>query len=145
MPLSIRRFSSVAALILIAACGPREPADDPKASGGQTDPRAYSVEDFYKNTQFRGAAWSADGRKILVSSDLSGIWNAYAVSASGSAPQALTKSTTDSVFALSYFPTDERILYSSDEGGNELTHIYVQPPNASTADLTPMRQKYGTA
>jgi dipeptidyl aminopeptidase/acylaminoacyl peptidase len=100
-------------------------------------PTTYSIEDFYKNVQFRGAAWSSDGRKILVSSDLSGIWNAYAVSASGGPPQALTQSTTDSVFALSYFPADDRILYSSDQGGNELTHIYVQTADGSKVDVTP--------
>jgi dipeptidyl aminopeptidase/acylaminoacyl peptidase len=97
----------------------------------------YSVEEFYRNTQFRGAAWSSDRRKILVSSDLSGIWNAYSVSASGGAPQPLTQSKTDSIFALSYFPGDDRILYSSDQGGNELTHIYVQNLDGSRVDVTP--------
>ena len=135
---AIRRCSAAAALILLAACGAGGPAHDSKASGGPgVPPAVYSVEDFYKNTQFRGAGWSADGKTILVSSDLSGIWNAYAVSAAGGAPQALTRSTTNSVFALSYFPADNRILYSSDQGGNELTHIYVRNLDASTADLTP--------
>jgi dipeptidyl aminopeptidase/acylaminoacyl peptidase len=103
----------------------------------QQTPTAYSIDDFYKNVQFRGAAWSSDGQKILVSSDLSAIWNAYTLSASGGPPQPLTQSTTDSVFALSYFPADERILYSSDEAGNELTHIYVQRPDGSHVDVTP--------
>jgi dipeptidyl aminopeptidase/acylaminoacyl peptidase len=138
MPRSIRRCSSVATLILLAACGAPEPRDESIVSAEQPKtPAAYSIEDFYKNAQFRGAAWSSDGRKILVSSDLSGIWNAYALSASGGSPQALTQSTTNSVFALSYFPADERILYSSDQGGNELTHIYVQNPDGSKVDLTP--------
>ena len=43
------------------------------------------------------------------------------------------------MFALSYFPADERILYSSDEGGNELTHIYVRNTDGSIRDLTPGR------
>ena len=103
----------------------------------QQTPTAYSIDDFYKNVQFRGAAWSSDGQKILVSSDRSAIWNAYTLSASGGPPQPLTQSTTDSVFALSYFPADERILYSSDEAGNELTHIYVQSPDGSNVDVTP--------
>ena len=61
----------------------------------------------------------------------------YAVPAAGGAPVPLTASTTNSIFALSYFPADERFLYSSDEGGNELTHIFVQNPDGSTRDLTP--------
>lgn len=138
MPHSIRRWSSVATLILLAACSAPGPGDESIVSTKQLKtPTAYSVEDFYKNVQFRGAAWSSDGRKILVSSDLSGIWNAYTLSASGGPPQPLTQSKTDSVFALSYFPADERILYSSDRGGNELTHIYVQSPDGSKVDVTP--------
>ena len=66
-----------------------------------------------------------------------GIWNAYALPASGGPPQPLTRSTTDSLFALSYFPADERILYSSDQAGNELTHIYVRNPDGSKTDVTP--------
>jgi dipeptidyl aminopeptidase/acylaminoacyl peptidase len=91
----------------------------------------------YQNTRFRGVSWSSDARTLLVSSDLSGIWNAYAIPRSGGAPRALTTSTVNSIFALSYFPNDERVVYSSDDGGNELTHIYVQESNGMMRDLTP--------
>jgi dipeptidyl aminopeptidase/acylaminoacyl peptidase len=129
---------SAAALTLLVACGADGPAHDSASPDGhQAAPTMYSIEDFYKNIQFRGASWSPDRAKILVSSDLSGIWNAYSVPASGGTPQTLTHSTVNSIFSLSYFPNDERILYSSDEGGNELTHIYVQNPDRSTQDLTP--------
>ena len=37
---------------------------------------------------------------------------------------------TNSIFAVSYFPADERILYSVDQGGNELAHLYVRTPTA---------------
>ena len=95
------------------------------------------MEDFYGNASFDGASWSPDAKTILVSSNISGIWNAYTISASGGAPTPLTRSTTNSIRAISYFPADERILYSSDEGGNELTHIYVRNPDGTTQDLTP--------
>jgi dipeptidyl aminopeptidase/acylaminoacyl peptidase len=100
-------------------------------------PATYSVADVYQNTRFRGIAWSADSRTVLVSSDLSGIWNAYAIARDGGEPRPLTHSTVNSMFALSYFPADDRFLYSSDQGGNELTHVYVQAPDGSTKDLTP--------
>jgi dipeptidyl aminopeptidase/acylaminoacyl peptidase len=38
---------------------------------------------------------------------------------------------------VSYFPADDRLLYRSDEGGNELTHIYVRETDGTTKDLTP--------
>jgi len=72
-----------------------------------------------------------------VSSNQSGIWNAYAVPAAGGDPVPLTQSTTNSAFAISYFPADERILFASDEGGNELTHVYVRNPDGSIKNLTP--------
>jgi dipeptidyl aminopeptidase/acylaminoacyl peptidase len=121
------------ALALAAACAPRASGDP--APGGPT-PAVYSVAEFYKNTQFFGASWSFDHKRLLVSSNLSGIWNAYVIPAAGGAPQPLTQSAKNSVFAVSYFPADDRILYSSDEGGNELSHLYVRDPNGTTKDLT---------
>ena len=104
----------------------------------QRDPvGSYSIDDFYRNAQFREASFSPDGTKILVSSDLSGIWNAYAVPTAGGTPQPLTHSRVDAIFTLTYFPRDERLLYRSDEGGNELTHIYVRNPDGAIVDVTP--------
>ncbi len=128
-----------AALIAPVSCA--APADSTRrtqsAAGKTVTPTQYSVGDFYKNTEYSGASWAPDRQRILVSSNLSGIWNVYAVPTGGGAPQPITQSTTNSMFALSYFPADERILYSSDEGGNELTHIYVRSTDGSIRDLTP--------
>ena len=124
----------VLALVFIAACRSTEPsASQANAAAATRTPATYAIEDFYRNTQFRGAAWSPRRDRILVSSNASGIWNAYAVPAAGGAPVRLTTSTADSIFALSYFPADERFLYSSDQGGNELTHIFVQNPTGAHA------------
>ncbi len=100
-------------------------------------PTQYTVADFYKNTGFGGASWSPDGSKILVSSNSTGIWNAYVVPATGGELQALTSSADDAIFAVEYFPADERILYSSDKGGNELSHLYVREADGTVRDLTP--------
>jgi dipeptidyl aminopeptidase/acylaminoacyl peptidase len=97
----------------------------------------YSVEEFLDNTSVFGASFSPDDQKILVSSDESGIFNAYAFPIDGSEPVQLTHSTTDAVLVHSYFPEDERFLYSSDQGGNELTHIYVAEPSGDVTDITP--------
>jgi dipeptidyl aminopeptidase/acylaminoacyl peptidase len=55
----------------------------------------------------------------------------------GGKPEALTKSTTDSTFAVSYFPDDDRILYTRDAGGNEQNHLYVLESGGKERDLTP--------
>ncbi len=127
------RIKAMAPLVLglLAACGTRESAP-PARTVAQ-----YSVADFYKNVDYGGASFSADASKILVSSNRSGIWNAYSIPVSAGEPQALTQSTTDSIFAASYFPKDDRILYTSDQGGNELSHVFVRGTDGKTKDLTP--------
>ncbi|HIA46731.1 MAG TPA: S9 family peptidase [Candidatus Hydrogenedentes bacterium] len=97
----------------------------------------YTIEDFFDTVSIRGASFSADGNRILVSSDVSGIFNAYAIAVDGSGMTQLTTSTTESVFAVSYFPNDDRFLFSKDRGGNERTHVFVQYPDGRGLDLTP--------
>jgi len=117
---------------VFVACARRESAPPPPP----TVPK-YSVVDFYKNTEYGGASFSADAEKILVSSNRSGIWNAYAIPVAGAEPEPLTRSTTDSILAATYFPNDDRVLYTSDQGGNELSHVYVRNIDGTTKHLTP--------
>ena len=43
----------------------------------------YTIQDFLGTTAFAGASFSPDNSKVLVSSDLSGIFNVYAVPVAG--------------------------------------------------------------
>ena len=84
--LAARRCAFIAAAILVAAC--TSDKSTAEQQGGAVDertftPKQYSVEDFYKNSEFAAASWSPDRQKLLVSSNMSGIWNAYAVPAGG--------------------------------------------------------------
>jgi dipeptidyl aminopeptidase/acylaminoacyl peptidase len=139
--MSTMRFRpfSIAALGLLFACVPATVSRSTSSAPVQSSlpPTQYSMEDFYANASFGGASWSPGASNILVSSNISGIWNAYTIPAGGGTPTPLTQSKTNSIQAISYFPADERVLYSSDEGGNELTHIYVRNPDGTTQDLTP--------
>jgi Dipeptidyl aminopeptidases/acylaminoacyl-peptidases len=139
MPTMRFRPFSIAALGLLFACAPATVSRSTSSAPVQSSlpPTQYSMEDFYANASFGGASWSPDASNILVSSNISGIWNAYTIPAGGGTPTPLTQSKTNSIQAISYFPADERVLYSSDEGGNELTHIYVRNPDGTTQDLTP--------
>jgi dipeptidyl aminopeptidase/acylaminoacyl peptidase len=97
----------------------------------------HPIEDFLATTTMRGADFAPDGRSILVSSDASGVFNAYAIPVAGGEPQPLTHSTTNAVYAQAWYPHGPRFIYASDEGGNELTHVYVQLPDGSAHDVTP--------
>jgi dipeptidyl aminopeptidase/acylaminoacyl peptidase len=55
----------------------------------------------------------------------------------GAAPTALTSSSGNAIFPISYFPNDARVLYTSDQGGNELNHLYVRLLDGTVRDLTP--------
>jgi len=74
---------------------------------------------------------------VLVTSDQSGVLNVHAQPVTGGAAVALTRSTGDSYSAISFFPHDDRFLYSADQGGNELDHVYVMQLDGTPRDLTP--------
>ncbi|MBI9064869.1 MAG: S9 family peptidase [Marinilabiliaceae bacterium] len=98
---------------------------------------AYSIEAFYENISVHGGSFSADESKLLVTSNKSGIFNAYKLPLDGTAMDPLTHSTEESMFAISYFPEDDRILISSDKGGNEINHIFMRDTDGTITDLTP--------
>jgi dipeptidyl aminopeptidase/acylaminoacyl peptidase len=127
-----RRATALLVCLAPAACTPvREPALE-----SRTVPE-HTIEEFLGTTAYQGASFSPDGTAILVSSDRSGVLNVWAVPVAGGEPLPLTQSETESVLAKSYFPADERLLYLSDQGGNELTHLYVRERNGEVRDLTP--------
>jgi dipeptidyl aminopeptidase/acylaminoacyl peptidase len=104
---------------------------------GQEQTKQYTIEQFLKTTSFNGSSFSHDKSKILVSSDETGVFNAYSIEVSGGKKTQLTKSEKDSIFAVSYFPDDDRFFYTADQGGNELNHVYVDLGEGTSMDLTP--------
>jgi len=129
-----RPYRCLALLLLIAL------AVAPACQQAEKAPPAvpeYSIQDFLGSVTYLRASFSPDNSKILVSSDASGIYNLYAIPVSGGEPEPLTQSTTESFFSEGYFPADERILYSADQGGNELDHVYVRETDGTVTDLTP--------
>ncbi len=106
----------------------------------QTQPKPvkrYTAEQFMATTSLRGASFSADEKRVMFSSNESGIFNAYSVAATGGKPEALTQSTTDTTFGVAYFPDDDRILYTRDAGGDENNHLFVREKEGAEKDLTP--------
>jgi Tol biopolymer transport system component len=103
----------------------------------QPAPKRYTIEQFMATTSVRGASFSADEKRILFSSNASGIYNVYSQDVAGGQPVALTHSITDSHNAVSYFPEDDRVLFSRDKGGNEQNHLLVLERDGSERDLTP--------
>jgi dipeptidyl aminopeptidase/acylaminoacyl peptidase len=99
--------------------------------------KQYTIEQFMATVSLSGASFSADEKRILYSSNETGIFNVYSAPIAGGPATPVTRSTTDTTVAVSYFPNDDRVLYTHDQGGNELHHLYVLGPDGQEKDLTP--------
>jgi prolyl oligopeptidase len=133
------RTQPFAALVLFAAAcahlGSSRPSD--RATASRPAPRPLDAPLFFETTTISGASFSADERQVLYSSDESGVFNVYLRPIHGGDAVALTSSTTNAAYAVSMFPEDDRALYTSDRGGNELNHLYVREADGTAVDLTP--------
>jgi hypothetical protein len=84
-------------------------------SGAPRQVKQYSIEQFLGTTKITGSSFSSDDKSILFSSNKTGIFNVYSIPVSGGEPKQLTHSTTESTFAISYFPDDSRVLFTHDQ------------------------------
>lgn len=96
----------------------------------------YSIEQFMDNENAFSNGFSADKSKVLMTSNRSGIYNMYTVATNGGELIPVTKSDSASVFGLSYFPEDDRILFRMDGNGDEIYKIFVKD-SSGIKRLTP--------
>ncbi|WP_378184747.1 alpha/beta fold hydrolase [Aquimarina sp. W85] len=98
----------------------------------------YSIEQFMDNENAFANGFSSDNSKVLITSNRSGIYNMYTVPTSGGELSPITKSDSASVYGISYFPNDERILFRMDGNGDEIFKLYVKD-STSVKALTPLK------
>jgi dipeptidyl aminopeptidase/acylaminoacyl peptidase len=106
-----------------------------KTTETEAPPRLYSIEQFMDVKNIYSAGFSPDEKKLLLGSNETGIYNVFELDLTTDERRQLTSSTEESVFAASYFPNDDRIVYTSDKGGNEIDHIFVRNPDGSSTDI----------
>lgn len=122
----MKKVAIVIAMAMMVACG--QPSREVKQ---------YTIEQFFDNLSISGGSFSADETRLLVTSNQTGIYNVFSLRVDGSGEEQFTFSEKESMFAISYFPEDDRFLFSSDRGGNEISHIYMQDEDGTVSDLTP--------
>lgn len=116
-------------LVLLAACHTKEKARMPKQ---------YSIEQLYNNVSVGAAGFNSDETKILVENNSTGIYNIFELSIADTLSKPLTHSKKESFFAVDYLPGSDKFIYSSDQGGNENSHLYLAKPGDSiVSDITP--------
>ncbi len=115
-------------LIMLVACQVQEKA--PEVTN-------YTINQFYQNTNIRGGSFSPDETKLLVSSNQTGIYNAFEIDIASGEMTQKTFSEQDSYSAQGYFPDDDRFLFSFDDGGNENYKVMAMTTAGQSKDLTP--------
>ena len=99
--------------------------------------KTYTIAQMMDNEAIGGGSFSPNNDKLLIHSNRTGIYNAYALSIEDGEIEPLTQSDSSSVFTTSYFPNDERILLSKDNNGDEIYQIYLRDTNGTITNLTP--------
>ncbi len=96
----------IAAVLLISACSTQTPevAQEPVST--------YTIEQFMDTKNIFGSSFSPDESKVLVSSNVSGVFNAFEIDIASGEMAQVTNSDEDAIFAQGYFPNDERILFT---------------------------------
>jgi len=117
-------------LLVFSACSSKE-AGAPKAPF-----QTYTIDQFLKTTTVGGGFFSSDEQKLLVHSNETGIFNAGSIDIASGEKKPLTSSTTESIFVMDYLPDSEAFLYTSDKGGNEIDHLFLQNADGSVQELT---------
>ncbi|OAB78250.1 S9 family peptidase [Cochleicola gelatinilyticus] len=98
----------------------------------------YSIEQFMDNENAFANGYTADKSKVLMTSNRSGIYNLYSVPANGGELMPITKSDSASIYGISYFPEDNRILFRMDGNGDEIFKIFLKD-NETIKRLTPAK------
>ena len=125
-------FISLFSLLILSSCKKEEKTKEART------PKQYAVEDFYNTKAIGAAGFNKDETKVLINSNVTGIANLYELNIADTSTVALTKSKTESNYAIDYLPGSSKFIFSSDKGGNENTHLYLMNrTDAALKDITP--------
>jgi dipeptidyl aminopeptidase/acylaminoacyl peptidase len=107
---------------------------DPKSLSSEIQPGASAVPiaDLFFVRGSLGASWTRDGKGFVVSTDLTGRFNLWNVSAGGAFPTQLTQSD-DRQMGIATSPDGKWVVFESDRGGAEIFDLYAVPTSGGAA------------
>jgi len=123
---------SLCAVLCLAASAavpaPQRALTDPQTlnSVANAAAAAVPVRDLFFSRSNAGAAWSPDGKEVVVSTNFTGRYNLWRVSAAGSWPVQLTQSD-DRQAGVAWSPDGKWIVFQSDHAGGEIFDLYAVP------------------
>jgi dipeptidyl aminopeptidase/acylaminoacyl peptidase len=120
------------ALVFFVGCKDTPKDDNKKTAVVKT----YTINQFMANENAFANGFSPDKSRVLMTSNRSGIYNMYTVPTEGGEFLPVTQSDSASVYGISYFPEDERILFRMDGNGDEIFKIFLKD-SSGIKRLTP--------
>ena len=129
----MKKISSLVAVLLLVISCKEEPKKDKDIAESVEQ---YTIEQIMDNERVFGGSFSPDKSKLLITSNRSGIYNMYTIPVSGGEYSPVTESDSISVYGISFFPEDERILYRMDGNGDEIFHLFVKNTDGTSQELT---------
>jgi len=120
---------AAASLAFVFARSPEERViTDPATITSARNAGAHPVpiDDLFFSRGIGGASWSPDGKEIVFTTNLTGRFNLWKVSANGGWPVQLAVSD-DRQGSQVWSPDGKWIAWQQDRGGNEAYDIYVEP------------------
>lgn len=122
----MKNFSLICSVLLLFVACKDKTKDETKEIA---EVKTYTIEQFMGNENASANGFSPDKSKVLITSNRSGVYNMYNVSAEGGDFIPITQSDSASVYGISYFPDDDRILFRMDGNGDEIFKIFVKDSN----------------
>jgi len=99
-----------------------------------------AMEDFFKDPEKIGFRISPNGEMIIYRAPHMGRMNVFIQKLSDTTKLALTHETERSIYDA-FWESDDRILFTKDQGGDENTHILsVKPDGTGLVDHTPFKK-----
>jgi dipeptidyl aminopeptidase/acylaminoacyl peptidase len=129
MKLRLACLMVLVAPLLWGASGPGDrQITDPQSVVSASNPaaRPVPIDDLYYTRSVFGPSWSPDGRQVVFTTDMSGRFNLWKVSAEGGWPVQLTQSDDVQSSAV-WSPDGKWIVFQQDHAGNEMHDLYAIP------------------
>ena len=114
---------------------PERPVTDPRTVESPANPeaRAVPLEDIGNSRGIAGVTWSADGKHIFVSTNLTGRYNIWRTDADGSWPLQMTQSD-ETQTGLAASRDGKWLYFRQDAGGDEYYDIFRVPTGGGSVE-----------
>ena len=117
-------------LLLIPACSTQEKGEP------EVPFQTYTIDQFLKTTSVGGGDFNSDESKLLIHSNETGIFNAYTIDIATGEKTPVTSSEEESIFSIGFVPGTEKVIFTSDTGGNEINHLFMRDADGTVQELT---------